>query len=194
MPRIWPWNQVWRSKAWVLLPNWRLSQGSKEPALLFPTVLRGPDFNILTLISSARHSINFKRVFAKEFWILQSCWPQQPLNEWLLVHLGRVSTPVNVYLVSHFWLSTNGYDFYEMYSSLGMAFWYDWTKSARIIFHFDWKCLQLFEAVSGNAGVVHRDDRLSETDHGREALQTNVYLIWPWSQRWDKVRYFWYFK
>ena len=41
----------------------------------------------------------------------------------------------------------------------------------------DEKSLQLLEAVSGNAGVVHRDDRLSETNHGREALQTNVYLI-----------------
>ena len=29
-------------------------------------------------------------------------WPLQPLNEWLLVHLGRVSTPVDIYLVNHF--------------------------------------------------------------------------------------------
>ena len=39
------------------------------------------------------------------------------------------------------------------------------------------KSLQLFEAVPGNAGVIHRQDCLSKTEHGGQALQTNVYLI-----------------
>ena len=37
--------------------------------------------------------------------------------------------------------------------------------------------LELFEAVPGNAGVIHRQDCLSKTEHGGQALQTNVYLI-----------------
>ena len=41
----------------------------------------------------------------------------------------------------------------------------------------DEKSLQLLEAVSGNAGVIHREDGLSKTEHGGEALQTDVYLI-----------------
>ena len=39
------------------------------------------------------------------------------------------------------------------------------------------KSLELFEAVPGNAGVIHRQDCLSKTEHGGQALQTNVYLI-----------------
>ena len=39
------------------------------------------------------------------------------------------------------------------------------------------KSLELFEAVPGNAGVIHREDCLAETEHGGEALQTDVYLI-----------------
>ena len=39
------------------------------------------------------------------------------------------------------------------------------------------KSLELFEAIPGNAGVIHREDCLSKTEHGGEALQTNVYLI-----------------
>ena len=39
------------------------------------------------------------------------------------------------------------------------------------------KSLELLEAVPGNAGVIHREDCLSKTEHGGEALQTNVYLI-----------------
>ena len=39
------------------------------------------------------------------------------------------------------------------------------------------KSLELFEAVPGNAGVIHREDCLSKTEHGGEALQTDVYLI-----------------
>ena len=41
----------------------------------------------------------------------------------------------------------------------------------------DEKSLELFEAVPGNAGVIHREDCLSKTEHGGEALQTDVYLI-----------------